>query len=208
VLRGEVQALQDGIRVPDERSFASLDAECGRLSALIDDLYQLALADAGALEYRFERLDLAELVGEVAEAQRPLCENDGLQLTLSIPAAPPVSGDAHRLSQLVDNLLANARRYTDAPGTVSVSLATQPGAVVLVVEDSAPGVAGEHLPRLFERLYRVESSRRRAAGGAGLGLAICKAIAEAHGGRIAAGHSPLGGLRVEVRLPFAAEAHA
>jgi len=208
VLRGEVQALQDGIRVPNERSFASLDAECGRLSALIDDLYQLALADAGALEYRFVPLDLAELVCEVAQAQWSSCENDGLQLEVAAEAMPLVSGDPHRLSQLVDNLLANARRYTDAPGTLRVALDAQPGAVVLVVEDSAPGVGDEHLPHLFERLYRVESSRHRAAGGAGLGLAICKAIVEAHGGRIGAGHSSLGGLRVEVRLPLAAQVHA
>lgn len=208
VLRGEVQALQDGIRAPNERAFASLDAECGRLSALIDDLYQLALADAGALEYRFVPLDLAELVCEVAESQWSLCKNDGLQLEVSADAVPKISGDPHRLSQLVDNLLANARRYTDAPGTLRVSLGAQPGAVLLVIEDSAPGVGDEHLPHLFDRLYRVESSRQRAAGGAGLGLAICKAIVDAHGGRIGAGHSSLGGLRVEVRLPLAAEAHA
>lgn len=208
VLRGEVQALQDGIRVPDERSFASLDAECGRLSALIDDLYQLALADAGALEYSFVAIDLAELVCEVAEAQRSSCENDGLRLEVSAETMPPVSGDPHRLTQLVDNLLANARRYTDAPGTLRVLLDAQPGAVVLVVEDSAPGVGDEHLPHLFDRLYRVESSRHRAHGGAGLGLAICKAIVGAHDGRIAAGHSSLGGLRVEVRLPLAVEARA
>lgn len=208
VLRGEVQALQDGIRFPSPRAFASLDAECGRLSALIDDLYQLALADAGALEYRFVPLDFGELVRHVAESQSSLCKQDDLRLEIAIEAVPEISGDPHRLSQLVENLLANARRYTDAPGLLRVSLAAHPGAAALVVEDSAPGVGDEHLPRLFDRLYRVESSRRRAAGGAGLGLAICRAIVEAHGGRIIAGHSSLGGLRVEVRLPLASGARA
>lgn len=202
ILRGEVQALQDGVRAPSERAFASLDAECGRLAALIEDLYQLALADAGALEYRFEPVDLAELVCEVAELQRGLCEAEGLQLELSIASTPRWSGDERRLSQLVDNLLANARRYTDAPGTVRLALAVDGGNALLTVEDSAPGVAPEHLPRLFDRLYRVEASRRRADGGAGLGLAICRAIAEAHGGRIDAAASALGGLRVDVRLPL------
>lgn len=201
ILRGEVQALQDGIRAPDPRAFASLDAECGRLAALIDDLYQLSLADAGALEYRYEAVDLAALTCEVAELQRALCEGEGLRLELAIAAAPPIRGDAHRLAQLVDNLLANARRYTGAPGVVRVALAREAGDLVLVVEDSAPGVAPEHLPKLFDRLYRVEASRRRADGGAGLGLAICRAIVEAHGGRIAATGSALGGLRVEARLP-------
>lgn len=201
ILRGEVQALQDGIRAPNERAFASLDAECGRLAALIDDLYQLSLADAGALEYRYETLDLAALVLDVAELQRALCEGEGLRLELAVAAAPSIRGDAHRLSQLVDNLLANARRYTEAPGVVRVALARESGELALVVEDSAPGVAPEHLPKLFDRLYRVDVSRRRADGGAGLGLAICRAIVEAHGGRIAAARSALGGLRVEVRLP-------
>lgn len=202
ILRGEVQALQDGVRAPSERAFASLDAECERLAALVDDLYQLALADAGALEYRYGPVDLAELVREVAELQRASCEDRGLRLELSIDPLPPLSGDARRLAQLVDNLLANARRYTDAPGVVRVTLVREAGQARLAIDDSAPGVAPEHLPKLFDRLYRVESSRRRADGGAGLGLAICRAIVEAHRGSIEAGHSTLGGLRVDVRLPI------
>lgn len=208
ILRGEVQALQDGVRVPNERAFASLDAECARLSSLVDDLYQLALADAGALEYRFEPTDLGALLGDVAEAQRASCEDEGLRLELAIEPVPALSGDARRLAQLIDNLLANARRYTDAPGSVRIALTREGAGLLLVVEDSAPGVAPEHLPRLFDRLYRVEASRRRADGGAGLGLAICRAIVEAHGGRIEAGRSALGGLRVEVRLPLTAGAAA
>ncbi|MBO9663300.1 ATP-binding protein [Dokdonella sp.] len=203
ILRGEVQALQDGVRAPSERAFASLDAECGRLASLVEDLYQLALADAGALEYRFEPMNLAALVRDVAEPQRALCEDAGLRLELSVAPVPPLSGDARRLAQLLDNLLANARRYTDAPGTVRVALAAGADGLLLAVEDSAPGVAPEHLPRLFERLYRVDPSRRRADGGAGLGLAICRAIVEAHGGGITASRSTLGGLRIEVRLPSA-----
>lgn len=208
ILRGEVQALQDGVRIPNERAFASLDAECARLSSLVDDLYQLALADAGALEYRFEPTDLGALLGDVAEAQRASCEDEGLRLELAIEPVPALSGDARRLAQLIDNLLANARRYTDAPGSVRIALTREGAGLLLVVEDSAPGVAPEHLPRLFDRLYRVEASRRRADGGAGLGLAICRAIVEAHGGRIEAGRSALGGLRVEVRLPLTAGAAA
>ena len=204
ILRGEVQALQDGVRAPSARAFASLDAECARLASLVEDLYQLALADAGALEYRFEPVNLAALAREVAEPQRAQCEDAGLRLELAVDPVPPLSGDARRLAQLLDNLLANARRYTDAPGIVRVALSAGAGGLLLVVEDSAPGVAPEHQPRLFDRLYRVETSRRRADGGAGLGLAICRAIAEAHGGRIDAQRSALGGLRVEVRLPTAA----
>src|SRR6185369_13721089 len=103
--------------------------------------------------------------------------------------------------QLVDNLLANARRYTDAPGTIRVGVEPTRGGARLIVDDTPPGVPVDALPRLFDRLYRVETSRSRAAGGAGLGLAICRAVVEAHGGRIDATPSSLGGLRIVIDLP-------
>lgn len=200
VLRGEIQALQDGVRAPTPAALDSLNAECERLGGLIEDLYQLSLADAGALEYRFERIDLGELVHEALDLQHRACADAGLALESDIDAIS-IRGDARRLAQLVANLLANARRYTDAPGRIRVEAkATHEGAR-LVVEDTEPGVPADALPRLFDRLYRVEASRSRAAGGAGLGLAICRAIVEAHGGRIEASASALGGLRIVVDLP-------
>ena len=200
VLRGEIQALQDGVRAPTPAALDSLNAECERLGGLIEDLYQLSLADAGALEYRFERVDLGEIVHDALDLQHRACADAGLALESDIGAIP-IRGDARRLAQLVANLLANARRYTDAPGRIRVEAkATRDGAR-LVIEDTPPGVSADALPRLFDRLYRVESSRSRAAGGAGLGLAICRAIVEAHGGRIEASTSALGGLRVVVDLP-------
>lgn len=202
ILRGEIQALQDGVRPFSAQALESLQAECARLGSLIDDLYQLALADAGALEYRFESLDLAECVREAAELQRRACADSGLELETDIAAVPRVRADARRIAQLLDNLLANARRYTDAPGRIRVALDASARCARLVVEDTAPGVAVGALPHLFERLYRVESSRARDAGGAGLGLAICRAIVDAHGGRINAHVSPLGGLRVVAELPL------
>ncbi|MET0230075.1 MAG: ATP-binding protein [Rhodanobacteraceae bacterium] len=201
VLRGEIHALQDGVRAPTAAALDSLNAECERLGSLIEDLYELSLADAGALEYRFERADLAEIVVDVVDAQRSVCADAGLVLETATDPTIPVRGDARRLSQLVANLLANARRYTDAPGRIRIEAHASRGGATLVVEDTEPGVPGDALPRLFDRLYRVEGSRSRAAGGAGLGLAICRAIAEAHGGRIDASASRLGGLRVVVDLP-------
>jgi two-component system, OmpR family, sensor histidine kinase BaeS len=202
ILRGEIQALQDGVRAPSAQALESLHSECERLGALIEDLYQLSLADAGALEYRFEAIDATQIVCDAAAAQRAVCADAGLALETSLGAALIVRADARRLAQLVDNLLANARRYTDAPGTIRISLARDGDDAELTVEDSAPGVPESALPRLFERLYRVDSSRSRAQGGAGLGLAICRAIVDAHGGKIHAQPSSLGGLRVVVRLPL------
>ena len=206
VLRGEISALQDGVRAPTPAAFDSLAAEGERLSGLIEDLYQLALADAGALEYRFETLDLAEVVRDAAQLQKRACADAGLALELNLPGdAPTVRGDARRLGQLLDNLIVNARRYTDAPGRVSIELARMQDSIRLTLDDTPPGVPAESLPLLFERLYRVDHSRARNSGGAGLGLAICRAIVEAHGGKIRAEASPLGGLRILIDLPHATE---
>lgn len=206
ILRGEIQALQDGVRAPTAQALASLNAECERLGALVEDLYQLALADVGALEYRFETLDLGEVVRDALDLHRHALADAGLDLDVGIGAIGPVRADARRLGQLVDNLLANARRYTDAPGRIHVGLDASAGFARLVVEDTAPGVPAAALPHLFDRLYRVEPSRNRAAGGAGLGLAICEAIVAAHDGEISAEASPLGGLRIRVILPIAGHA--
>ncbi len=206
ILRGEIQALQDGVRALTPQALDSLHAECERLGLLIEDLYQLSLADAGALNYRFESLDMAELVHESLDLQRAACLDAGLKLEEDLAGPLQVRGDARRLVQMLNNLLMNARRYTDAPGRIRATLSEHENQVRLVVEDTAPGVPSEALPRLFDRLYRVEESRARSAGGAGLGLAICRAIVDAHAGSITAEPSALGGLRVVVDLPRAARA--
>ena len=203
ILRGEIQALQDGVRAYTPQALDSLHAECERLGSLVEDLYQLALADAGALDYRFAALDLGELVRECIELQRPACTDAGLELDCIAGADLLVRADARRITQLLDNLLINARRYTDAPGRIRVSVLASGALVRVVVEDSAPGVPVAALPHLFDRLYRVDKARARANGGAGLGLAICRAIVDAHGGRIEARPSALGGLSVLVDLPGA-----
>ncbi len=146
-------------------------------------------------------LDLGDLAREAVDLQRAACAVVGLELEAIISDATTVRGDARRLAQLLDNLLSNARRYTDAPGRIRVTVHRSGPQVRLLVEDTAPGVPAAALPHLFERLYRVESSRARASGGAGLGLAICQAIVDAHAGRIEARPSALGGLSVVVDLP-------
>ncbi|EER59247.1 histidine kinase [Acidovorax delafieldii 2AN] len=112
-----------------------------------------------------------------------------------------VAADARRLAQLFGNLLENAVRYTDAGGTLRVHARCEGETAVVEFCDSAPGVSLEHLPRLFDRFYRVEASRNRASGGAGLGLAISRRIVEAHHGEISAQASALGGLCLVMRFP-------
>jgi len=203
VLRGEIEAMQDGVRAVTPERLTALHGETMNLARLVDDLYELSLSDIGALSYRKQRLDLRGVVESCAQNAGPKLGERDLRLDLALPAGPvEVFGDPDRLQQLVSNLLSNSQRYTDTGGRVEVLLTVREGAAVLEIQDTAPGVAAEHLPKLFDRLYRVEGSRSRATGGAGLGLAIAKNIVEAHGGTIEAENSPLGGLRVRVRLPL------
>ena len=196
IVRGEIEALQDGVRPLDREAVNSLAGEAARLARLIEDLHLLSLSDLGALTYHKEPVDVAEIAHEVLDAQRAAIEDSGLSLRLGLRPLS-VSGDADRLAQVVANLLQNSLRYTDAPGVIAVRV--QDGA--LVWEDSAPGVPAEDLPRLTEHLFRVDSSRSRALGGSGLGLAIADAIVQAHGGTLTVGASSLGGLRLELRFP-------
>lgn len=202
IIAGELQAVEDGVRPLSEKTMESLQSEVDVLRARVDDLHELSLSDSGSLSYQFAHFDLRAALVDVVESQSARIENHDLELTAHWPSAPVrVKGDERRLRQVLSNLLENSLRYTDAGGSLRVTGSVN-DAFRLTVEDSAPGVPSEAYSRLFDRLYRVEESRSRARGGSGLGLAICKGIVEAHGGTIAAGPSPLGGLRVEVELPL------
>ncbi len=208
ILRGEIEALQDGLRAPDEAALASLAHEIGRLNRLVDDLRELSLADAGALDYRMRPLDLSALVERALDAVQDRYARAGLALEQDIEPGLRLSGDERRLEQLLANLLENSLRYTDSPGRVRLRAGRRDGRIVLEVADTAPSVAPDQLPRLFDRLYRVESSRSRLHGGSGLGLAICRSIVQAHGGEISATPSDLGGLAIRVEWPLADDGRA
>ena len=202
VLRGEIEALQDGVRPTDTEAISSLHGEVLRLGRLVEDLYQLALSDLGALSYRKERMDLGRALGEAVAVKKEEFQRKHIALSLNVPARPcRIQGDAERIRQLLCNLLENSLRYTDEGGSLQVRLDEDERCVRLLFRDSAPGVPPEALPRLFERLFRAESSRNRRSGGAGLGPAICRNIAEAHGGTIEAAASPLGGIDILIQLP-------
>jgi two-component system sensor histidine kinase BaeS len=205
VLRGEIEAIQDGIRKPTEDSIRSLHGEVMRLSRLVDDLYQLSLSDLGALTCRKEELDLAALLTDVMAMYRDEFVDKGIRITddVSLKPGPVVFGDPERVHQLFANLLDNALKYTDSGGELAILLECRDGLVTIDFLDSAPGVPENDLEKLFDRLFRVESSRNRKTGGAGLGLAICRNIIEAHSGTIVARPSPTGGLWIRVTLPEA-----
>ena len=202
VVRAEIEAVQDGIRPVTPQSLDVIHQEIGRLDKLIDDLHDLSLTDVGAMAYRHEPVDLCFVLRTTLTSMEGRFRSAGLRLRSTLPSqAIVLAGDESRLQQLFCNLLENALRYTDAGGEVVVHVASDDALATLVFEDSAPGVPEDKRVHLFERFYRVEASRNRASGGSGLGLAICRNIVEAHGGRIAATASPLGGLRIVVELP-------
>ena len=201
VLKGEIESLQDGVRPLDRVALDSLAAESARLSRLVEDLHTLSMSDLGALSYYKEPVDIAETLSDVVGAQRRAIEERGLGLELDAAPGTIVFADETRLAQVFGNLLQNSLRYTDAPGRIVVRTRRDGERVIVDWEDTAPGVPAEELPRLTERLYRVEGSRNRASGGSGLGLAIARAIVEGHGGTLTAQASALGGLKIEIALP-------
>jgi len=128
-------------------------------------------------------------------------------VTVPLPLSTKLFGDPGRLQQLFENLLSNSLKYTDPGGKLDIGLEMTDNMVTIIWQDSAPGVGPAQIKRLFDRLYRVESSRSRASGGAGLGLAICKNIVEAHEGTIETEPSGLGGVLIKIRLPLAGKEH-
>lgn len=202
VLRGELEALLDGIRLPTPDRMTSLHSEVKALSGLVDDLYDLSLSDLGALNYRRQALNLTEIIRQAADTWAPRFADKDIQLHTRFEDSVRVNGDPGRLTQLLGNLLENSYRYTDAGGQCHLRVTQEGDQAVMILEDTAPGVPDAALPRLFDRLYRVDDSRSRTHGGSGLGLAITANIATAHGGRLRAEHAPLGGLRIVMELPL------
>ncbi|MCS0607286.1 ATP-binding protein [Massilia solisilvae] len=196
VLRAQLEAIEDRVRVADPQTVAAMLRQVLALNKLIDQLYALARADVGALDVQRQPLDLWALACDSAEAFRARLEAAGLALAIGpAPGHALVSGDPDRLRQVFGNLLENALRYTASGGQVRLGAERTGRTLVITIEDSAPGVPDEALARLGERFYRVDASRSRAQGGAGLGLALCQRILQAHGATLAFDHSPLGGLR-------------
>src|SRR5262245_39848960 len=200
VARGEIEAIEDGVRPLTRASVASLKNEIESLGKLVEDLYQLSLADVGALAYRKEAVDVAEVAREAVDAFGERVRARGLKVDADLAPAK-VFADGDRLGQAFRNLLENSVRYTDSGGVLRIGVRRDAGRAVVEFEDSAPGVPAEAMPHLFERFFRAEGSRNRAHGGAGLGLAIVRSIVEAHGGQIVARASALGGLTVTIAFP-------
>ncbi len=207
VLRGEIEGLQDGVRQYNTGALVSLGEETAHLTKLVNDLHLLSLADVGSLPCTMLEVDAVALTQRLINRFLPRAEQRGLVLTLDAPeTAIALVADAGRIEQLLTNLIENSLRYTNPSGRVNVRLAAQDQNLLLMIEDSPPGVAAADCEKLFEPLYRADRARSRANGGSGLGLAICRAIVRAHGGQIFARPSVVGGLQITAILPLVATA--
>ncbi len=204
VLRGEIEAIQDQVREVTPQTLKTLHGEVLQLNRLVSDLYELSMSDLGALTYKKEMIAPVDVLKKTVELFQPRLDDHKIKTVIdfSVGAEVELLADQDRLQQLFSNLLENSLRYTDAAGQLEIRTETSSQQLTVHVLDSAPGVPDRDLPLLFDRLYRVESSRNRAVGGAGLGLSICRNIVEAHGGNIAAKPSPHGGLWLTVSLPL------
>ncbi|HVX30444.1 MAG TPA: ATP-binding protein [Nitrolancea sp.] len=180
---------------------ANIVDEVDRTDRLVDDLLTLARADTGRLELRLDLVDLSELAREVTDEMLPLARQRQIDLRLDTPGPCLLLLDAGRIRQVLRILLDNALKYTPAAGHVEFSVSRDSGAARIIVRDSGPGIASEHLPRIFDRFYRVDQARSRAVEGTGLGLPIARALVNAHGGSIKLTSTVGEGTTVTVTLP-------
>jgi signal transduction histidine kinase len=210
-LRAMLDAVADGVVSDPEtvaRYLQQSQAEIGRMSRLIDDLFELAQLDAGHLALKAEASSLADLISDTLESFSARAAERGLALTGAVgPEVDPVWMASEKVGRVLANLVENAIRHTPTGGRIEVRAEAGPGAVVVSVSDSGEGIATRDLPRVFERFYRGDAARTReqpargAGGGAGLGLAIAKGLVEAHGGSIRAESTPGQGTTILFHLP-------
>jgi two-component system OmpR family sensor kinase/two-component system sensor histidine kinase BaeS len=188
VLQGNLRAILDDVYDLDKTEISRLYDETRLLSRLVDDLRELALADAGQLHLNLRPTDAAQVIRSTTDSLALAVEAGQVVLTTTIPdSLPTVQADPDRMAQVLRNLLVNALRHTPAGGSVTVTASTAGRALEIAVADTGEGIAAEDLPHVFERFWRADPSRARddrLAGGTGLGLSVAQSLVEAQGGRI------------------------
>ncbi|KQX63890.1 HAMP domain-containing sensor histidine kinase [Streptomyces sp. Root1310] len=202
-IRGWLEVTRDGLVEPDTELLGALHEEALILQRVIDDLRDLAAADAGTLRLHREPVPADDLLAQVAAAHRVAADTAGVRLRTETEGAPWLDADPVRLRQALGNLVTNAVRHTPPDGTVTLTARGDGERVLLEVADTGTGIAAEDLPLVFERFWRAEKSRSRRTGGSGLGLPIVRHLTVAHGGTARAASTPGAGSVFTLRLPAA-----
>lgn len=204
ILRGEIEAIQDGVRGMNRETLDSLHSEVLHVARIVHDLHELSLADARALSFKMERIRVLQILENTIDSFRARFDQKQITIINEIRRDQDIetNGDKDRLTQLYSNLLENALRYADSPGTLKIWQEHSKNRLKLFFEDSGPGVPEDSVVYLFDRLYRVDKSRSRALGGSGLGLSICRSILEVMGGEIHASNASGGGLLIDIMIPL------
>ena len=198
ILKSELEAIEDGIREFDEETLNSLTHEVKRINTLVNDLYELSLSDLGAMKYQMVETDIKTNIESSIESFRDRYREAEINIKTNFDEVGNILGDHYRLTQLFTNLLENTLKYTDGPGSLNINMPGLDNEIIGSFADTAPGVDEETLDKIFHRFYRVELSRSREMGGAGLGLSICSEIVDAHSGSIKAKRSSIGGLEIVI----------
>ncbi len=205
VLLAEIEAIQDGIHQADESNLNLLHQQISALKHLINDLHQLSIADLGSMQYQMQPVDLQKLITDAHQALQLKAKEKDISMNCKLTAKEGmwVLGDHNRLTQLINNLLNNSIAYTSTGGKINISQGFDEDSEehIITIEDTEPGLTTEEREKMFDRLYRKESSRNKKSGGSGLGLAIAKNIIEAHNGNLIASASTLGGVCMTMRIP-------
>ena len=202
VMRSELEAMQDGIRTPDEAGLERLHSEVLLLSRLVDDLRTLTLAESGGMKLELRETALQPFLAAVLESFSPRAASAGIKLNLAvIPPDLKAKIDETQITRVLNNLLENALKHSGT-NQISLSADLESEFVAIRVRDFGKGLSNENLERAFERFYRGDASRTRGVdGSSGLGLAIARAIVEAHHGKLEAGNYPDGGAVFTILLP-------
>ncbi len=204
VLRGEIEALQDGIRKLNSQAVDSLHAEVIALSAIVNDLSLIAKTESGIIEMQYTPVNPLQVLQAAVQRFKARFDDRQINIRTDFQNAYKADtlGNAGKLAQVFANIFENTLRYAASPGTVTVGSDATKDSIRISIEDTGPGVTDESLHKLFDRLYRTDTARTRENGGSGLGLSICKSIIEAHQGKIWAEIAESGGLRIIIELPL------
>ncbi len=204
VIQGNLRAILDDVYEMDKAEIARLYDQTRHLSRLVDDLRELALAEADQLPLNITSIAVVSWIKESVTAFRPVAEEKSVRVRLEILGEhTQIEGDQARLTQSLHNLLINALQHTPAESQITIQIEQDMGSFFLRVIDQGEGIDAEHIPNVFDRFYRTDPNRSRETGGTGLGLAITRAIIAAHGGKISVQSAGIGeGSKFTIELPL------